>query len=278
MKEFFNDIGSISLLSQEKEIELAKEIKKGGLKGKQALDKLVSANLRLVVSIAKDYVKNGVPLSDLVQEGSIGLMRAAEKFEWDKGFKFSTYASCWIKQAITRFLDDKKDVIRIPIHRQQQINLYKNEITYLSQKLGRKPTDAEIAKSLGWTQELLNKVRNTSVKTIYLEDSCGSGDKECTVADFLEDDKYENAEKTTCNNLINYQLQKDMDSFLTKKEGQVIRMRYGFDNGAVQTLEEVGHYFGVTRERIRQIENHAIQKLRTVYIKRGIKFSDCFAI
>ena len=143
MKEFFNDIGSISLLSQEEEIKLTKEIKKGGVKGKQARDKLVSANLRLVVSIAKDYVKNGVPLSDLVQEGSIGLMRAAEKFEWDKGFKFSTYASCWIKQAITRFLDDKKDVIRIPIHRQQQINLYKNEITYLSQKLGRKPTDAE---------------------------------------------------------------------------------------------------------------------------------------
>ena len=275
MKEYFNDIGNISLLTQEEEIELAKEIKKGGPKGKEAFDKLVAANLRLVVSIAKDYVKNGVPLSDLVQEGSIGLMRAAEKFEWDKGFKFSTYASWWIKQSIARFLDDKNAVIRIPIHRQQQINNYKKEIIYLSQKLGRKPTDAEIANNMGWSQEQLDIIRNAGLKTIYMEDSCGSGDKDCTIADFLEDDKYENAEKVTCDKLINYQLEKDMNDFLTKKENQVIRMRFGFDSGAEQTLEEVGNYFGVTRERIRQIEKHAIQKLRNLYQKRGIEFADC---
>ncbi len=275
MTEFFKDIGSISLLTQEEEIELAKEIKKGGLKGKQAFDKLVSANLRLVVSIAKDYVNSGVPLSDLVQEGSIGLIRAAEKFEWDKGFKFSTYASWWIRQAITRFLEDKKDAIRIPIHRQQQITTYKNELFYLSQKLGRKPTDAEITRSLGWSQEQLDKIRNVCLKTIYMEDSCGSGGTECTVADFLVDDKYENAEKATCDKLINFQLQKDMDACLTKKESLVIRMRFGFETGAEQTLEEVGHYFGVTRERIRQIEGNAIIKLRNLYKKRGIEFSDC---
>lgn len=148
-------------------------------------------------------------------------------------------------------------------------------ILYLSQTLGRKTTDAEIAKSLGWSQEQVDKIRDISLKTIYLEDSCGSGDKDCTVADFLVDDKYENAEKTTCDKLINYQLQKDMDACLTQKESQVIRMRFGFDNGAEQTLEEVGHYFGVTRERIRQIENNAIIKLRKLYIKRGLEYSDC---
>ena len=277
MTEYFNDIGNISLLTQEEEIELAKKIEEGGIQGKLASDKLVSANLRLVVSIAKDYVKNGVPLSDLIQEGSIGLMRAAEKFEWNKGFKFSTYASWWIKQAITRYLEEKEDSIRIPVHRQQQINHYKNEVIYLSQKLGRKPTDAEVAQGLGCTEEQLKVIKNSNFNTIYMEDSCGSGDQECTVADFLADDKYESAETKTCNKLINHQLQKDMNSYLTQKERQVIRMRFGFENGAAQTLEEVGDYFGVTRERIRQIEGNAIIKLRRVYKNRGIELSDCIA-
>ena len=127
MTEFFNEIGSIPLLTQEQEMELAKTIQEGGVQGKKAFDKLVASNLRLVVSIAKEYVKHGVPLSDLIQEGSIGLMRAAEKFDWSMGYKFSTYASWWIKQSITRFLDDKGNVIRIPVHRQQQINNYKKE-------------------------------------------------------------------------------------------------------------------------------------------------------
>lgn len=278
MTEYFNDIGNISLLTQEEEIELAKKIEIGGIQGKLAFDKLVSANLRLVVSIAKDYAKKGIPLEDLIQEGNIGLMHAAQKFEWDKGFKFSTYASWWIRQAITRFLDDKKDAIRIPIHRQQQINKYKNEVSYLKQKLGRNPTDAELAQSLGWTQEQLNKIRNASLKTISLDKSYGNGDsdQDYTLADFVEEDKYDNPEKATYNKLINYQLQKDMDTFLTKKENLVIRMRFGFDNnGTTQTLEEVGNYFGVTRERIRQIEGNAIIKLRHLYRNRGIEFSDC---
>ena len=169
MTEYFNNIGNIALLSHEEEIELAKKIGIGGIQGKLAFDKLVSANLRLVVSIAKDYAKKGIPLEDLIQEGNIGLMHAAQKFEWDKGFKFSTYASWWIRQAITRFLDDKKDAIRIPINRQQQINKYKNEVSYLKQKLGRNPTDAELAQSLGWTQEQLNKIRNAILKAIALD-------------------------------------------------------------------------------------------------------------
>ena len=278
MTEYFNDIGNIALLSHEEEIELAKKIEIGGIQGKLAFDKLVSANLRLVVSIAKDYAKKGIPLEDLIQEGNIGLMHAAQKFEWDKGFKFSTYASWWIRQAITRFLDDKNDAIRIPIHRQQQINKYKNEVSYLKQKLGRNPTDAELAQSLGWTQEQLNKIRNASLKTISLDKSYGNGDsdQDYTLADFVEEDKYDNPEKATYNKLINYQLQKDMDTFLTKKENLVIRMRFGFDNnGTTQTLEEVGNYFGVTRERIRQIEGNAIIKLRHLYRNRGIEFSDC---
>ena len=278
MTEYFNDIGNIALLSHEEEIELAKKIEIGGIQGKLAFDKLVSANLRLVVSIAKDYEQKGIPLEDLIQEGNIGLMHAAQKFEWDKGFKFSTYASWWIRQAITRFLDDKKDAIRIPIHRLQQINKYKNEVSYLKQKLGRNPTDAELAQSLGWTQEQVNKIRNASLKTISLNKSYGNGnsDQDYTLADFVEEDKYDNPEKATYNKLINYQLQKDMDTFLTKKENLVIRMRFGFDNnGTTQTLEEVGNYFGVTRERIRQIEGNAITKLRHLYRNRGLEFSDC---
>ena len=278
MTEYFNDIGNIVLLSHEEEIELAKKIEIGGIQGKLAFDKLVSANLRLVVSIAKNYAKKGIPLEDLIQEGNIGLMHAAQKFEWDKGFKFSTYASWWIRQAITRFLDDKKDAIRIPINRQQQINKYKNEVSYLKQKLGRNPTDAELAQSLGWTQEQLNKIRNAILKTISLDKSYrkGDSDQDYTLADFVEEDKYDNPEKATYNKLINYQLQKDMDTFLTKKENLVIRMRFGFDNnGTTQTLEEVGNYFGVTRERIRQIEGKAIMKLRHLYRNRDIEFSDC---
>ena len=278
MTEYFNNIGNIALLSHEEEIELVKKIEIGGIQGKLAFDKLVSANLRLVVSIAKDYAKKGIPLEDLIQEGNIGLMHAAQKFEWDKGFKFSTYASWWIRQAITRFLDNKKDAIRIPINRQQQINKYKNEVSYLKQKSGRNPTDAELAQSLGWTQEQLNKIRNAILKTISLDKSYGNGDsdQDYTLADFLEEDKYDNPEKATYNKLINYQLQKDMDTFLTKKENLVIRMRFGFDNnGTTQTLEEIGNYFGVTRERIRQIEGKAIMKLRHLYRNRDIEFSDC---
>lgn len=278
MTEYFNDIGNIALLSHEEEIELAKKIEIGGIQGKLAFDKLVSANLRLVVSIAKEYAKKGIPLEDLIQEGNIGLMRAAQKFEWEKGFKFSTYASWWIRQAITRFLDVKKDTIRIPIHRPQQIYKYKNEVSYLKQKLGRNPTDAELTQSLGWTQEQLNKIRNAILKTISLDKSYGKedSDQDYTLADFIEEDKYDNPEKATYNKLINYQLQKDMDTFLTKKENLVIRMRFGFDNnGTTQTLEEVGNYFGVTRERVRQIEGNAIIKLRHLYRNRGIESSDC---
>ena len=278
MTEYFNNIGNIALLSHEEEIELAKKIEIGGIQGKLAFDKLVSANLRLVVSIAKNYAKKGIPLEDLIQEGNIGLMHAAQKFEWDKGFKFSTYASWWIRQAITRFLDDKKDAIRIPINRQQQINKYKNEVSYLKQKSGKNPTDAELTQRLGWTQEQLNKIRNESLKTVSLDKSYGNGDsdQDYTLADFVEEDKYDNPEKATYNKLINYQLQKDMDTFLTKKENLVIRMRFGFDNnGTTQTLEEIGNYFGVTRERIRQIEGKAIMKLRHLYRNRDIEFSDC---
>ena len=281
MTEYFNDIGNIALLSHEEEIELAKKIEIGGIQGKLAFDKLVSANLRLVVSIAKDYAKKGIPLEDLIQEGNIGLMRAAQKFEWEKGFKFSTYASWWIRQAITRFLDVKKDTIRIPIHRQQQIYKYKNEVSYLKQKLGRNPTDAELTQSLGWTQEQLNKIRNAILKTISLDKSYGKedSDQDYTLADFIEEDKYNNPEKATYNKLINYQLQKDMDTILTKKENLVIRMRFGFDNnGTTQTLEEVGNYFGVTRERIRQIEGNAIIKLRHLYRNRSVEFSDCIGV
>ena len=277
MKEFFNDIGNIPLLTQKEEIELAKKIQKGGVIGKQAEDKMVSANLRLVVSIAKNYTKKDVPLNDLVQEGNIGLIHAARKFEWEKGYRFSTYASWWIKQSITRFLDEKRTDIRIPVHMQQKITNYKKEVMYLKQKLGRTPTTAEIAKALGWDLEEIDKVQNANVNTtlVRLDDSCGGEDKDCTVADFIQDRKYESVEDQTCNKLMNYQLQKDMKTYLTQKEDLVIRKRFGFEGGSVQTLEEIGDYFGVTRERVRQIEVMAIKKLRRVYQKRGLELKDC---
>ncbi len=275
MKEFFNDLRNIPLLSQEEEIALAKIIEKGGKDGEDAVKKMVAANLRLVVSIAKDYVTKTIPLQDLVQEGSIGLMRAAQKFEWDKGYKFSTYACWWIKQAISRYLDDTQNTIRVPVHRLQQINSYKKEVAFLRQKLGRTPTDFEVSKSLGWDLELVEKIKTIAQKTLSLDDYLGTEVQDSTLADTISDKQAQNPEASTFKKLMNYQLEKDMNSYLTHKEKLVLRKRFGFDDGAGQTLEEVGQYFGVTRERIRQIENTAILKLRRVYKKRGLELSDC---
>ena len=275
MEAFFNDIRNVPLLTAEEEIELAKKIEKGGVEGEEAVKKMVAANLRLVVSIAKDYVTKTIPLNDLVQEGSIGLMRAAQKFEWDKGYKFSTYACWWIKQAISRYLDDTQNTIRVPVHRLQQINSYKKEVAFLSQKLGRNPTDFEVAKNLGWDIKLVEKIKTISLKTVSLDDSVGNEDEEFTRADKISDKQAINPEVAACNKLINLQLQKDMDNHLTPKECKVIKMRFGFDDGYSQSLEEIGNYFGVTRERIRQIECTAIIKLRTLYKRRGLELSDC---
>lgn len=275
IRAFFYDIGNIPLLTAEEEIALAKIIEKGGKDGEDAVKKMVAANLRLVVSIAKDYVTKTIPLQDLVQEGSIGLMRAAQKFEWDKGYKFSTYACWWIKQAISRYLDDTQNTIRVPVHRLQQINSYKKEVAFLRQKLGRTPTDFEVSKSLGWDLELVEKIKTIAQKTLSLDDYLGTEVQDSTLADTISDKQAQNPEASTCNKLMNYQLEKDMNSYLTHKEKLVLRKRFGFDDGAGQTLEEVGQYFGVTRERIRQIENTAILKLRRVYKKRGLELSDC---
>lgn len=275
MRAFFYDIGNAPLLTQEQEIELAKKIEKGGIEGEEAVKKMVASNLRLVVSIAKSYVTKTVPLNDLVQEGSIGLIRAAEKFEWNKGYKFSTYASWWIKQSITRYLDDKQNMIRVPVHRLQQIYSYKKQVNYLKQKLGRKPTDFEVAKNLGWDEELVSKIKTIDLNTVSLEDPRGNEEEqEFTWADTISD-KTTNPEMAACNEFMNYQLKKDMESYLTPKEDEVLRRRFGFYGGTAQSLEEVGQYFGLTRERIRQIENKAILKLRAVYKKRGLTLSDC---
>ncbi len=275
MRAFFNDIGRVPLLTAEEEIELAKKIEKGGLEGEEAVKKMVAANLRLVVSIAKGYVTKTVPLNDLVQEGSIGLMHAAQKFEWEKGYKFSTYACWWIKQSIIRYLDDKQNIIRVPAHRLQQINAYKKQVNYLKQKTGRIPSDFEVAKNLGWDEELVSKIKMIDLKTVSLEDPRGNEEEqEFTWADTISD-KTANPEMTACNEFMNYQLKKDMESYLTPKEDEVLRRRFGFYGGTAQSLEEVGQYFGLTRERIRQIENKAILKLRAVYKRRGITLSDC---
>ncbi len=278
MRAFFNDIGSVSLLTAEEEIELAKKIQMGGAEGQEAEKKMVAANLRLVVHIAKNYlkdIKKAIPLDDLVQEGSIGLMHAAQKFEWQKGYKFSTYACWWIRQAISRYLQDKENMIRVPVNRLQQINTYKNEVTYLKEKLRRKPTDSEVAHDLGWSEELVAKIKTIALNPLSLDAPMGNEDEDFTLADTISDKQNANPEAAVCNKLMAYQLQKDMASYLTPKEQQVLSRRFGFDDGAGQTLEEVGQGLGLTRERIRQIETTALLKLRRVYYRRGLTLSDC---
>ena len=272
VRMYLKEIGKVPLLTPEEEVDLATRMADGDEVAKQ---RMTEANLRLVVSIAKRYVGRGMLFLDLIQEGNLGLIKAVEKFDYTKGYKFSTYATWWMRQAITRAIADQARTIRIPVHMQQKYTHFKKEVVFLKQELGRNPTDAEIAKGLGWSQEEINKVRGLSVSIIHLEDTCGGEDSDCTVGDFIQDNKYDSVEDATFKKLTNFQLQKDMKSYLTQKENIVIRKRFGFDNGDAQSLEEIGDYFGLTRERIRQIEVNAIRKLRRVYQKRGLELQDC---
>lgn len=275
MHEYFDEIGHISLLTQEEEIKLSEKIKEGGAEGKLAFDKLVNSNLKLVVSIAKKYVNRGVPLSDLIQEGNIGLMRAAEKFEGNKGYRFSTYASWWIKQAITRYLGDKGRVVRIPIHMIALITEYNRAIYSLKAKLNRTPSDYEAAVRLNWSLEKVQKVRRAGAKTLSLDTPIGEDD-DYTIGDSVDDTKYSTPQENAFYSVLQNQIKSDMEEFLNEKEIQIIRMRFGFEDGSPRTLEEVGKFFGVTRERIRQIENKAISKLKLQYQKRGLEYADCY--
>lgn len=257
VKMYLKEIGRVPLLSHDEEIELAIEISNGSIEAKQ---KLTEANLRLVVSIAKRYIGRGMYFLDLIQEGNLGLIKAISKFDYNKGFKFSTYATWWIRQAITRAIADQARTIRVPVHMVEQINRYKKVATQLLHEYGREPTYKEVAEVIGVSPEKIRELAKIAQEPISLETPIGE-EEDSTLGDFIEDDSTVSPEDCATINLLRAQLEKIMTS-LTPREEKVLRLRFGLDDGRVRTLEEVGKEFNVTRERIRQIEAKALRKLR----------------
>jgi RNA polymerase primary sigma factor len=248
---------------------MARDINNGRKMLKDAKDKLITANLRLVVSIAKKYTNRGLHFFDLVQEGNIGLIKAVEKFEYQKGFKFSTYATWWIRQAITRSISDQARTIRVPVHMIEQINKVARESRQLLQSLGREPSDDEVAEKLGWTAARVKTVKNVAREPISLETPIGE-EEDSLLGDFIEDKDVENPASKTAFTLLQERLFGVL-STLPKREQEVLKMRFGLDDGYSLTLEEVGLYFNVTRERIRQIEAKALRRLRHPVRSRKLK-------
>ncbi|WP_071460156.1 RNA polymerase sigma factor RpoD [Bacillus massilinigeriensis] len=257
VRMYLKEIGRVDLLSAEEEINLAKRIEEGDEEAKR---RLAEANLRLVVSIAKRYVGRGMLFLDLIQEGNMGLIKAVEKFDYRKGYKFSTYATWWIRQAITRAIADQARTIRIPVHMVETINKLIRVQRQLLQDLGREPSPEEIAEDMDLTPEKVREILKIAQEPVSLETPIGEED-DSHLGDFIEDQDATSPSEHAAYELLKEQLEDVLDT-LTDREENVLRLRFGLDDGRTRTLEEVGKVFGVTRERIRQIEAKALRKLR----------------
>jgi RNA polymerase primary sigma factor len=268
LRLYLREIGKVPLLTADQEIYLAKRIERGDMSAKT---QMIEANLRLVVSIAKGYLGRGLSFLDLIQEGSLGLIRAVEKFDYRKGFKFSTYATWWIRQAVTRAIADKARTIRIPVHMVEKLNKVVHIERQLVQRLGREPLPEEIAQELEMTTEEVREILRMSQLPISLEKPIGE-EEESELGDFVEDDSAESPFDTASLTLRREDVQRALDS-LPDRERKVIELRYGLLGTQPFTLEEVGRAFGVTRERIRQIENSTLKRLETLPEAQGLK--DC---
>jgi RNA polymerase primary sigma factor len=255
---YLREIGKIPLLSAEEELELAQKVVAGD---KGAKDKMAEANMRLVVSIAKRYVGRGLDLLDLIQEGNTGLLRAVEKFDPDKGFKFSTYATWWIRQAITRAIADQARTIRIPVHMVETINKLLRTQRRLTQELNREPTNEEIAQAMEIEVDKVEHIMKIKQDISSLDASVRDDEEDSVLADFIEDEDTISPEESATNQLLKEHV-KDMLGSLTEREQKILKLRFGLEDGKSHTLEEVGQEFSVTRERIRQIEAKALAKLR----------------
>lgn len=266
VRMYLKEIGKVPLLSAEEEIELAKKMETGDLEAKQ---RLAEANLRLVVSIAKRYVGRGMLFLDLIQEGNLGLIKAVEKFDYRKGYKFSTYATWWIRQAITRAIADQARTIRIPVHMVETINKLIRVSRQLLQELGREPTPEEIAEQMNMPVERVREILKISQEPVSLETPIGE-EEDSHLGDFIQDDNVPVPADAAAFTLLKEQLVEVLGT-LTEREQKVLRLRFGLDDGRARTLEEVGKEFNVTRERIRQIEAKALRKLRHPSRSRKLK-------
>jgi len=259
LRLYLRSIGSVDLLTADQEVALAKRIERGDMDAKRHM---VEANLRLVVSIAKSYLGRGLILLDLIQEGSLGLIRAVEKFDYRRGYKFSTYATWWIRQAVTRALADKSRTIRIPVHMVEKLNRVVHVERNLVQKLGREPEPQEIGNELGWTGREVREVLRVSQMPVSLEKPVGDED-DSELGDFVADDSVVGPFETASDNLQREDVQRAL-AVLPRRDREVLELRYGLNGRKPMTLEEVGEAFGVTRERIRQIENNTLKRLKAL--------------
>lgn len=270
LKLYFREISRVKLLTAPEEVSLAKRIEKGDLKAKQAL---IAANLRLVIKVAKKYMNQGLAFQDLIEEGNLGLIKASEKFSWRRGFKFSTYATWWIRQAITRALSNQSRTVRVPVHVSEDINRFERITRDLTRKLGRDPSLIELSKASKLKFEKIHRLQRLAQRNISLEVPVGDEANSKSLADFIEDKSVTSPAQNVFDQLRSEKLKKLIGT-LNDKEQKVILMRFGFNQDQPKTLEQTGDLLGVTRERIRQIEEKALQKIRSLMKSSGEEYRE----